>query len=92
VTIGCIPITDEGIKELYIATVEAKNNGQSDIPVSIFPCRLEDSSLQSITRNYACNKDYCDLWTDMKKEYDYFKQFHRQSVITVMGNGRYYVE
>lgn len=28
VTIGCIPITDDKIKELYILAVEARNNGQ----------------------------------------------------------------
>ena len=32
VTIGCIPITDDKIKELYIYAVEARNNGQLQIP------------------------------------------------------------
>ena len=32
VTIGCMPITDDLIKELYIFCIEAKNNGQGDIP------------------------------------------------------------
>ncbi|MBN1414941.1 MAG: hypothetical protein JW973_07565 [Bacteroidales bacterium] len=92
VTIGCIPLTDNGIKEVYLAAVEAKNNGQRRIYVSIFPCRLEKDSLQSLMKEYNDNKDYCNLWTDMKKEYDYFRQYHRRPSITVQGNGRYRVE
>jgi murein L,D-transpeptidase YafK len=89
VTIGCIPVTNEGIKELYLAALEAKNNDQPAIHVTIFPCRLEDASYRSLTGKYAGNQDYCNLWTDMKKEYDFFKQHHRLSSITVMNNGRY---
>lgn len=31
VTIGCIPITDDKIKELYLIAVEAKSNGQDGV-------------------------------------------------------------
>ncbi len=40
VTIGCIPLTDDKIKELYVLAVEARNNGQEKIPVHIFPAKL----------------------------------------------------
>jgi murein L,D-transpeptidase YafK len=32
VTIGCIPLTDDKIKEVYIMAVEARNDGQEKIP------------------------------------------------------------
>ena len=92
VTIGCIPLTDDGIKELYLAAVEARNNGQVGIYVSIFPCRLEDTALRSLQTQYYKNQDYCKLWTDMKQEYDYFKQHHCRPSITVLNNGRYHIE
>ncbi len=92
VTIGCVPITDDGIKELYLAAVEAKNNGQQTIHVAIFPCRLEEAPFRSLIAKHAGNQDYCSLWTDMKKEYDFFKQHHRRPSVTVMGNGRYRIE
>lgn len=38
-TIGCIPMTDEWIKEIYVLAVEARNNGQPRVPVHIFPMR-----------------------------------------------------
>jgi murein L,D-transpeptidase YafK len=92
VTIGCVPITDEGIKELYLAAVEAKNNSQQAIHVAIFPCRLEEASYRSLIAKHAGNQDYCNLWTDMKKEYDFFRQHHCRLSIIVMNNGRYKVE
>ncbi len=44
VTIGCLPITNDKIKELYIICVEAKNSGQKTIPVTIFPAELTESN------------------------------------------------
>src|SRR5690349_16566308 len=40
VTVGCIPITDQQIDELYIIAAHAKNSGQDYIPVHIFPIRF----------------------------------------------------
>jgi len=48
VTIGCIPMTDDGIKELYVLAVEAKNNGQDEIPVHIFPAKMEKKLLPNL--------------------------------------------
>ena len=39
VTIGCIPLTDPGIEELYLLAVWARSAGQRSIPVHIFPSR-----------------------------------------------------
>jgi len=50
VTIGCIPITDEKIKELYWICLQARDNGQHHIPVHIFPARLGDSNLRTLAQ------------------------------------------
>ncbi len=39
VTIGCIPITDAGIRALYLLAVWARGHGQRQIPVHVFPSR-----------------------------------------------------
>ena len=36
VSIGCIPITNTCIEELYVLAMEAKNNGQTKLPVHVF--------------------------------------------------------
>jgi murein L,D-transpeptidase YafK len=72
VTIGCLPITDEQIKELYIFCVEARSNDQEKIPVTIFPSRLEDAEFEKLKNTYANDKDKLGLWEDLKKGYDIF--------------------
>lgn len=53
VTIGCIPISDDKIKELYILAVEAYNNGQVKIPVHIFPDRLpNEAAIKKLVDDY----------------------------------------
>lgn len=42
-TVGCIPITDDKIKELYILAWEAQKNGQPKIEVHIFPTRMTEN-------------------------------------------------
>ena len=49
VTIGCLPITDDQIKELYLFCVETKNNEQSNIPVTIFPSKLSNTEFNRLT-------------------------------------------
>ncbi len=77
VTIGCVPITDDKIKELYIYCVEAKNNGQQKVPVTFFPCKLSDISMSVLKEKYKKMPDFIDLWDDLKEGYDYFNE-HRK--------------
>ena len=39
-TVGCIPIQDDQIEELYVLVAHAENKGQQNIPVHIFPVKL----------------------------------------------------
>jgi len=52
VTIGCVPITDSKIKELYIYCVEAKNNGQSKIPVTIYPTKMTEVNFRALQTKF----------------------------------------
>ncbi len=40
VTIGCLPLRDEPMEALYVATVAAWDAGHRGTPVHIFPCRF----------------------------------------------------
>jgi murein L,D-transpeptidase YafK len=69
VTIGCIPITDDKIKELYILAVEVKNNG-GEVPIDIFPCYLTDANMKKLEKE---NKpELMPFWKNLKEAYDYF--------------------
>jgi murein L,D-transpeptidase YafK len=71
VTIGCIPITDEKIKELYVLAVEARNNGQSQIPIHLFPSKLDDPSLAALELKNG--KTHLDFWRNLQPIYKDFE-------------------
>lgn len=91
VTIGCMPITNDRIKELYIFCVEAKNSGQETIPVTIFPMKLTDSNFNIIKRKYANNVENIGLWTDLKKGYEIFNEIKQLPNIGFLNSGRHTV-
>ncbi len=72
VTIGCLPMTDDKIKEIYLYAVFARNNGQNDIPVYIFPFRMTDANFQAYKNQYIQNQELIDFWTNLKTGYDKF--------------------
>ncbi len=88
VTIGCLPITDEKIKELYLICVEAKNNGQKNIPVTIYPCKLTDENYNQIKQNTDA-KGTLQLWSALKDEYTYFERSNKISEYKVLKSGAY---
>jgi len=89
VTIGCIPLTDEIIKYIYVLYVEAKNNGQSRPPITIFPARLEEDTFSALMENYSDNADKTGLWTDLKAGYTYFEVNKKLPSIRFLDNGRH---
>lgn len=92
VTIGCVPITDPEIKELYIYCVEARNNGQTNLPVTIFPTKLSSENFKSLIDEYKGDSDKINLWTDLKKGYDSFESTKQIPKITFLKNGRHQVD
>lgn len=89
VTIGCIPLTDKYIKELYVLAVEAKNDGQLTIPVHIFPTRLNDAGMKYLTDNYSRQTSLLDFWKNLKTGYDYFEKHKQLPKISVNNQGQY---
>lgn len=89
VTIGCLPITDDQIKELYVFCVEARNNGQSKIPISIFPTRLNDTNFSRLLVKYKSNSEFIGLWKDLKQGYDIFNETKRLPSIGFLASGRH---
>jgi murein L,D-transpeptidase YafK len=90
VTIGCMPLTDDKIKEVYIMAVEAKNKGQQSIPIHIFPAKLTSQGmahLKSITNDAAKIK----FWANIQQGYLYFENKKLLPEITVDEKGDYKV-
>ncbi len=92
VTIGCIPIRDNWIKELYIFCVESKNSGQTKIPVTIFPAKLSESNFEKLKQKYADNNDKMKLWGELKTAYRIFNSTKKLPNIEFKSNGRHEIK
>lgn len=90
-TIGCIPITDDKIKEVYLLAVEAKNIGREKVPVYIFPAHLTDNNFAQLKDEYKDNNELIAFWTNLKTAYDKFIATKNNIVFSVDKNGKYKV-
>ena len=73
-TIGCVPMTDSGIEEIYVIAVEARESGQRKIPIHIFPTRLDDAGMRWLGRTYGRNFVDYPFWQNLKSGYDLFER------------------
>lgn len=89
VTVGCIPLTDDKIKELYILCVEAKNNGQQEIPVHIFPDRLDLGVPEKLAGETKATGKVKAFWQNLQSVYLDFKTTRRLRKISITGSGEY---
>jgi murein L,D-transpeptidase YafK len=89
VTIGCMPMTDDKIKEIYLYAVLARNCGQNNIPVYIFPFRMTNDNFQKYKNEYTDNKELINFWTNLKKGYDKFIQEKKTLNESVNNAGNY---
>lgn len=91
VTIGCIPLTNEYIKELYIACVEAKEANQKNIKVEIYPCKLNKVNTEKIMKQYHNDKERIKLWKVLQKSFDYFENKHIPASYSFDQHGNYMI-
>jgi len=91
-TIGCMPLTDDVIKEFYVFCVEAKDNGQTKIPVTIYPTKLTDTKYNSLKSEYKDDSDRINLWTDLHIAYKKFKIDKTVPNITFLKTGRHLIK
>ena len=89
VTLGCIPITDDKIKELYLTCVLAKA-GNNNIPVHIFPFRLDDNYKYILYTHQSRYKDYLKFWENLKSGFLYFKEYHKLPKVSVDNTTGFY--
>ena len=72
VTIGCLPMTNEKIEEIYLLAVMAKSAQQSNIPVHFFPFRMGKAQLELALKTKE-GKLWGDFWKNLQLVYQYFE-------------------
>ncbi|MDQ8004723.1 MAG: L,D-transpeptidase family protein [Pedobacter sp.] len=88
VTIGCIPLTDDKIREVYILAVEARNNGQKDILVNIFPFRMTKVNFDNYAKQFP---QHIAFWNTLQPGFDDFEKNKMMAKVTQVG-GKYVVK
>ena len=92
VTVGCIPIRDEQIDELYILAAYAKDQGQDFIPVHIFPIRFNVERsikfLDNLTKDDPALKKFAGK---MEDAFDYFDKYKQLPVVMIGDKGQYMI-
>lgn len=90
VTVGCIPINDQQIEELYILAAHAKGAGQDYIPVHIYPVRYDNKRstdyLATLTKNDEKLKAFA---AKLEAAYDHFEVTRQLPVIMTDNLGEY---
>ncbi len=92
VTVGCIPLQNDQIEELYILATMAKDQGQDFIPVHIFPIRYNSrKSFEYLARTTKDNQDLQRFVIKIKEVFDYFEEKKKLPLIFVNKKGDYIV-
>lgn len=89
VTIGCIPIENEFIEELYIACVEAKSNNHP-VTLEMYPCKFTNENWTIL--NKSEDKEKIKFWGTLKTAYNYFESNKYLPKIKVSKEGDYQIE
>jgi murein L,D-transpeptidase YafK len=88
VTIGCIPIENDPIEELYVLCVEAKDRKQS-LRVDMFPCKFTAANVTMLNKDFS--KELNGFWGTLKAGYDFFETNFTIPKFTVDAKGDYFI-
>jgi murein L,D-transpeptidase YafK len=91
ITIGCIPVGDENIKEIYLLAARAKV-GEQEIPIHIFPNKMTDENYNSLKSEFASNASLLDFWSWLKPGFDAFEKSNTIPIIAIDDLGKYIIK
>jgi len=92
-TVGCIPIGDDNIKELYIIALDSKIAGQRQIQTHIFPCRMTTDNYEKILRPISRkNAKLKKFWDNLKDGFVFFMKNRITFNFEIDNSGKYIIK
>lgn len=88
-TVGCMPLTDDVIQEVYTLCLNSRLNGQTNIPIHIFPTKFDKAGLNFLGREYKHETNKQRFWVNLKSAYDYFERTHTILPVMYDEEGKY---
>lgn len=93
VSVGCIPVTDDEIEEIYIIASYAKANGEDFIPVHVFPIRYNSKKSMEYFKIAARNNPALQKFEmRLKDAYDKFEETHELPLVLIDRRGDYVID
>jgi murein L,D-transpeptidase YafK len=93
VTIGCIPLTDSQIEEVYILAAYAKDQGEDFIPVHIFPVNFNNPRSVGYLNKFLLNfSEYTSFVKSMRNAFYYFEKYKDVPFVLINSKGEYITE
>lgn len=90
VTVGCIPLTDPVIEEVYVLAAATRAAGQDFIPIHVFPVAFKaDKSFEILEKYLEGHPDYRPLANRLQKVYYYFETKKQLPTLFINGTGEY---
>ena len=86
VTIGCLPMTNEGIEEIYLYAIKARSNGQLRIPVYIFPAEPGTDQYNQLKKQQP---QLSSFWENLEEGFQQYQSQRKPLEFTVSKEGRY---
>ncbi len=92
VTIGCLPLTDSLIEQVYYLASVVKEQGQDFIPVHIYPVRYDNNkAVEQFSFKTKNKQDVQQFATQIKDAYEFFEDTHQLPTVLIDKNGNYVV-
>jgi murein L,D-transpeptidase YafK len=90
VTIGCVPLEDGPVEEVFVTALDTRNAGLRHIPVHVFPARLDAAGLDQLKAGNP-PPDVWLLWNELAAGYRAFEETRRLPKVRVDKTGKYVV-
>ncbi len=88
VSVGCMAMTDPVIEEIWTIAIYARDAGQRNIPVHVFPARMDDKTMVRLLGEYD-DPELKEIWLELELFYDAFERSHLVPSFTVDSSGTY---
>lgn len=93
VSVGCIPVNNNDIEEIYVIASAARSSGEDFIPVHIFPVRYHNKSSLEFLDNYLKSNPSIEKFSmELKSAYDKFEATKEVPIILIDPKGDYVVD
>lgn len=92
-TIGCLPMSNEVIKELYWCNIQANSNKSNNyfIPIHIYPCRMNGANWNFLKKTYSFDPNRIEFWRNLQSGYNFFELTKTPPKLSVDPKGKYLV-